>query len=124
MVRVVCVAVVSVVWVCEPWWVASAVVAVVSVHGRSSCMRGSAVLTPAMMVSGDACACVQALDLGQQPDQRQLSVGGVWAVVVDVRAICAVCVCLCVSGGMCGMHVRCTVCICVCMWVRCMCGVV
>jgi hypothetical protein len=53
-------------------------------------MHGSAVSTPAV---------VQVLGPERQPDQRQLSVGGVRAVVVDVRALCAVCVCLCVSGG-------------------------
>ncbi len=81
----------SVQWVCEPWWVASAAVAVVSVRGRSSLsMRGSAVSTLAMVVSGDACACVQALGPAEQPDQRQFSVGGVRAIFVDVRAMCAV----------------------------------
>jgi hypothetical protein len=86
-----CVAVTSVQWVCEPWWVVSAVVAVVSVRGRKSSMRGSAVSTPAVVVSGDACACVQVPGAVQQPDQRQLSVGGVRAVVPSVRAVCAVC---------------------------------
>jgi hypothetical protein len=87
----------SVQWVCEPCWLASAAVAVVGVRGRSS-TRGSAVSTPAVVVSSDACACVQVLGLGHQPDQGQLSVGGVRTVFVDVRAMCAVCVCLCMGG--------------------------
>jgi hypothetical protein len=87
--------------VCEPCWVASAVAAVVSVRGRSISMRGSAVSTPVVVVSGDACACVQVLEPAVQPDQRQLSVCGVRAVFVDVRVLCAVCVCLCVGSGRC-----------------------
>jgi hypothetical protein len=82
----------SVLWVCEPWWVAIAVVAVVSVHWYSVSMRGSAESTPVVLVRGDACACVQGFEADRQPDQRQLSVGGVRAVVPSVRAVCAVCV--------------------------------
>ncbi len=67
--------------------------AVVSARGRNSSMRGSSVSTPVVVMSGDACACEQALDLGQQPDQRQLFVGGVRAVVPSVRVMCTVCVC-------------------------------
>ena len=104
-----CVAVTSVVWVCELCRLTSAVVAVVSVRARNSSIRGSAVSTPVLVVSGDACACVQAFGPGRQPDQRQLSVGGVRAVVVEVRAMSAVCVCLCVGGercacAVCGAH--------------------
>jgi hypothetical protein len=113
-VRVVCVAVTTVQWVCEPWWVASAVAAVVSGREYNSSMRGSAVWTPAVVVRGDARACVQIPHLTQQPDQRQLSVGGVRAVVVAVRAMSAACVCFCVG---------CAVCMCgTAHDVRCMCG--
>jgi hypothetical protein len=73
-------------------------VAVVSVRGRISSMRGSAVSMLSCVVSGDACACVQALVPVLQPDQRQLSVGGVRAVVVDVRVMCCAWVCLCMGG--------------------------
>jgi hypothetical protein len=115
-----CVAVTSVQWVCEPWWVASAVVALVSVRGRISSMRGSAVSMLSCVVIGDACACVQALGPGQQPDQRQLSVGGVRAVVPSVRAMCVLRFCLCMGCVRCAS----AVCICDCVCVRCMCGVV
>jgi hypothetical protein len=93
-----CVAVTRVHRVCEPWCAASAVAAVVSVRGRNSSMRGSTVSTPALVVSGDATACVQVVGPVQQPDHFrqlscQLSVGGVRAAVVIVRAVCALCVC-------------------------------
>jgi hypothetical protein len=102
---------------CVGAWCVSGVV-VVSVCGRNSSMRGSAVSTPAVAVSGDAFVCAQVLGPVHQPDQRQLSVGGVRAVFVDVRA-CVLCVFAC-AWVVCDVHVWCTVCICFCVCVRCM----
>jgi hypothetical protein len=96
----VCVAVVSVVWVCEPWWVASAVVAVATVRGRSSSTRGSAVLTPAVVVSGDASTYVCRL-LGLSFNQIR---GSFPSVVSGLSSLSA--------WSVYGVHVWCTVCIC------------
>jgi hypothetical protein len=108
-----CVAVTSVQWMCGPWWVASAVVAVVSARGRNISMRGSAVSTPAVVMHVRACRWLHL-------SSNQIS-GSFPSVVSGLSSLTCVGCVLCVfasAWAVCGVHVQSTGCICLCACVR------